>query len=78
VIPDHLIEAFFRGEATEGIRFGVNAAVRVSKGPHAGANGSVISLEQLDPEPVFLIELGDGSDLLIAQSDLEEITSTSS
>ncbi len=42
-----------------------------SAGPDAGKGGAVISLEKLEPEPYYLIELGDGSgDRLLAQSQL--------
>jgi len=72
VIPDHVIETFFRGEASHGVNFGVNAPVRVTKGAEAGKTGSVISLEDLEPEPTYLVELGeDGRDIKIKQSDLE-------
>jgi hypothetical protein len=37
-------------------------------------NGSLISLEAIAPEPTFMVELGDGGDVEVRQSQLNFIS----
>lgn len=53
-----------------GVSFGHNSAVLVVGGEHAGSAGSIVSVEQLGADPVYLVELGSGKDVAIAQSQL--------
>ena len=67
---DH--NAWFEGKSPPGGRFHHNDVVRIRSGPHAGAVGSLISVEGLDPEPTYLVELASGKgDVLQADSALE-------
>jgi hypothetical protein len=67
---DH--DAWFAGNAPPGGRFHHNESVRICSGPHAGAMGSLISVESLDPEPIYLVELASGKgDVLQADSTLD-------
>ncbi|XAL99354.1 hypothetical protein OT109_17460 [Phycisphaeraceae bacterium D3-23] len=67
---DH--NAWFEGESPPGGRFHHNDSVRILSGPHAGSFGSLISVEALDPEPTYLVELASGKgDVLQADSTLD-------
>ena len=49
----------------------VNDAVEVVDGENKGASGAVISIEQVTPEFIYLVEKGDGSgDLLVPLGSL--------
>jgi hypothetical protein len=54
----------------EGVAFLLNDTVRVVSGPNAGASGSVIAVEQLEPQVAYRVELGDGSEVTVAETDL--------
>nr|QEO74368.1 hypothetical protein [uncultured bacterium] len=55
-----------------GVAFGLNDSVRIKSGEHAGELASVISLESLEPSPVYLVELHSGrGDVEMAESGLE-------
>ena len=54
----------------KGVAFLHDDSVRIVSGEHRGAAGSVISLEAKDPEPRYLIELSDGTDAYVLQSEL--------
>jgi hypothetical protein len=47
-----------------------NDLVSVLRGEHAGNAGSVISVEELGKDPMYLIELESGIDALLPQSSL--------
>ena len=64
---------FFDGKPIEGVAFIHNQAVRVVVGPHAGQTGSLISLEAIEPVPIFLMELESGVDVLVKQTQIERI-----
>lgn len=53
-----------------GVSFEHNDTVIVVAGEHAGRAGSIVSIEALGSDPVFLVELGSGKDVDIAQSNL--------
>jgi len=61
-------------EPVEGVAFLLNDSVRVTTGPHAGSRGSVVSLVEATPAPVYLVELGNGKDARVHQSDLVTAT----
>lgn len=58
---------WFAGEEIAGVEYVLNDSVEIVEGEHAGEFAAVISLERLNPEPAFLIELGSGHDLLVPQ-----------
>ncbi len=62
--------AFFAHEPIDGVLFKHNDAVLVAAGEHAGQVGSLISIEDLGSDPVFLVEFGSGTDAYIQQSHL--------
>jgi ribosomal protein S4E len=53
-----------------GVRFEHNAYVHVVGGEHLGDAGSVVSVEQLGDDPVYLVELESNQDSSIPQSHL--------
>jgi SAM-dependent methyltransferase len=62
--------AFLAGERLPEVNFRHNDYVRVVTGPHAGVFGSLISVEQLGSDPVFVVELEVGGDAQVSQSAL--------
>jgi len=65
--------AFLGGEALPGVRYRHNDYVRVLEGPHSGDTGSLVSLEELGTDPLYLVELESQQDAAIRQSALELI-----
>lgn len=59
MVPEALERAFFAGERTETVRFGINDSVQVVSGEHAGRLGVVIALLTVDPSTEYLVEFGD-------------------
>ncbi|OHE82016.1 MAG: hypothetical protein A2X76_04615 [Lysobacterales bacterium GWF1_69_6] len=53
-----------------GVAFGHNDAVEIIGGELTGETGSIISVEQLGADPVYLVELGSGNDAVIRQAHL--------
>lgn len=64
-------KAWFLGTLPEGVLFSMCQTVRVVSGKQNGTIGEVISLYSLHPEPLYHVEAGDGSDIIIRQSGLE-------
>ena len=62
--------AFLSHEPLSGINFQHNAFVRVVGGEHVGDSGSLVSVEELGDDPVYLVELESNKDALIRQSCL--------
>ena len=61
-------DAWFSGENPVGVLYSLNQVVRVD----LNKTGSVISLIRVRPEPIYLVELTDGSDVEVYQSRLSE------
>jgi ribosomal protein S4E len=59
---------FFAHRPIAGVAFEHNDAVMVVGGDHAGDSGSIVSIEELGEDPIYLIELGSGDDVFIKQS----------
>jgi hypothetical protein len=62
---------WFSSQPIPGVAFDLNDSVRIKTGAHSGEIASVISLESLEPAPVYMVELADGTDLKVTESDLE-------
>lgn len=54
-----------------GVRFEHNDYVRVVTGPHAGETGSLVSINSVGDDPVFVLEAESNRDLVVRQSQLE-------
>lgn len=62
--------AFLAQELLPGVVFRHNEFVRVVAGANLGASGSLISVEEVGSDPVFVLELESGSDVLVRQSQI--------
>jgi hypothetical protein len=58
------------GESIAEVRYGLNDEVQIINGPNSGKTGVVSSLQQLQPEPGYVIETADGDNLAVMQSDI--------
>jgi ribosomal protein S4E len=67
---ENLRQTFLNRERVEGVEYQQNDYVRVTDGKYKGRSGSLISLEAIAPEPTFLVELEDGGDVEVRQSQL--------
>lgn len=65
-----LCQAFLNRERITGVEYQHNDYVRVIDGPHQGKNGSLVSLLTIETEPRFLVELEEGGDIELRQSQL--------
>jgi hypothetical protein len=66
-------ERWLAGKAIPGVKSGLNDAVRVVAGPSCGSVGAVISFAAVVPDPMYLVELGAGGDVQLAQSQLAQL-----
>jgi hypothetical protein len=74
MIPDDVSEDFYAGRKNERVRFSVNDGVEVLSGRHKGKVCAVITIEEVEPEVIYLVESGDnGSFLREAQRNLRPI-----
>jgi hypothetical protein len=53
-----------------GLAFEHNASVAAIDGEYIGRSGSIISIEEFGDDPVYLVELESGVDVLIRQTQL--------
>jgi hypothetical protein len=65
-----LCQAFLNRESVPGVEYQHNDYVRVIDGPHRGKSGSLVPLVAIGTEPRFLVELEDGGDIELQQSQL--------
>jgi hypothetical protein len=74
-IPADIEKAFFSGKRTAKTRFAVNDSVRVLDSEASDTFGSVVAIVELEPEPVYLVELGSApyGDLKVLESALEQV-----
>ncbi len=73
-VPKPVDEAFYSEKRTDDVPFSVNDSVEIVSGPHVGSVGAVISVESLQPEVTFLVELGpDGTDVIVSAASLRAI-----
>jgi hypothetical protein len=65
-------QRWFSLKPTEGVQFGLNDSVQITAGKHCGEGGAVISLLSVSPV-IYLVELGSGRGVEVAEFDLELI-----
>lgn len=63
-------QAFLNRESVVGVEYQHNDYVCVIDGPYHGKNGSLVSLLAIETEPTFLVELEEGGDIELRQSQL--------
>lgn len=68
--PTEIQRRWMDREPVEGVAFVLNDSVTIASGPNAGSRGAVVSLVTATPEPQYVVELGDGSDMQLPQSAL--------
>jgi hypothetical protein len=66
----NLQQAFLNRESIANVEYQQNDHVGIIAGQYKGINGSLISLEAVVPEPTYLVELEEGGDVEIRQSQL--------
>jgi len=62
---------FLAHKPIKGVRFEHNDYVRIVAGEHKGKNGSLVSIEDLGEDPLYLLELETGSDVHVRQAQIE-------
>lgn len=74
MIPDKIQNDFYSGVRSELIKYCINDSVQVLNGKNKGLKCAVISVEQIEPEVVYLVESGkDGSMFTEVQTNLDSI-----
>ena len=63
--------------SVSGVTFKFRQRVMVIAGTHKGKTGELVSLHDLDPEPMFHMETPDSGDILVRQSEIELIEAES-
>ena len=58
------------GDTIPGVSFKMQEDVEIVSGPLRGTVGELISLYELEPEPVYHLETRDGRDLHVRQSEI--------
>lgn len=66
-------QAFLNREEIVGVLFIHNDYVRVVSGELSGSFGSLVTVLELEPEPLFILELETGFDVRVRQSEIELI-----
>jgi hypothetical protein len=67
-------EAFMRYSLSSGVEYVLNDSVEITGGDSKGLKGAVISIDSVNPEVIFMIELGDGRFVNVPQRLLKIIT----
>ncbi|MBA3671453.1 MAG: hypothetical protein H0W68_05455 [Gemmatimonadaceae bacterium] len=63
-------DRWLAGEPLDGVAFGHHASVCIMRGAHDGCVGRVTLLMSLGDDPLYLVTLGDGTDIRVRQSAL--------
>ena len=73
-IPIELQNAFYAGKRSDLVKFIINDAVVITSGENEGCRGAIISIEEVEPEVVYLFERGDsGASFLVPQRWLKRL-----
>lgn len=65
-----LSQAFLNQAPIEGVTYSHNDYVEIVSGTHEGKFGSLVTVLQLMPEPLFVLELESGIDVEVLQSQI--------
>ncbi|GLQ98167.1 hypothetical protein GCM10007863_25870 [Dyella mobilis] len=68
-----ICQAFLNREAIPGVRFMHNDYVQVVSGELAGSFGSLVTIVELHPDPLLVLELETGCDVKVRQSAVKLI-----
>jgi hypothetical protein len=69
-LTPEIANKWLAGESIAEVRYGLNDEVQIINGPNSGKTGVVSSLQQLQPEPGYVIATADGDNLAVMQSDI--------
>jgi len=64
---------WFAGEKIEGVDFYLNDPIDIVGDENKGSKGSIISLEAMEPEPMYLVESSGGDNVFIKQSSIKNL-----
>jgi ribosomal protein S4E len=68
------VQAAWRaGNPVAGVNFAHDDLVTILAGEHTGNVGSLVSIEQLEPEVVYLVEIDSGFNVPAKQSEIERV-----
>jgi len=70
-LSPELQAAWRAGKPVGGVNFSHDDLVTILTGAHAGNVGSLVSIEQLEPEVVFQVEIDSGFNVVARQADIE-------
>lgn len=74
MIPDKKNDDFYAGRRNEQVKHCINDGVKVLSGANKGKLCAVISIEEIEPEVIYLLERGDnGAFIREAQKNLQPI-----
>jgi hypothetical protein len=62
------------GGSVPGVSFKIQEDVQVVAGPYTGIAGELISLYEIEPEPIYHLETRDGGDIHVRQSDIVAVS----
>lgn len=68
-----IIDLWMQQENIPAASFRMNDSVEVVEGDLSGEKGCLISLIELEPEPMYLVEISDGSEVRLEESQLKPI-----
>lgn len=72
MIPDKYENDFYSSKRGEIVKFSINDSAEITSGPFKGVGCAVISIEQIEPEVIFLVERGDnGAFFKVKQTELQ-------
>ena len=69
-ITSEIDELWFNFKPIPGVKFFLNDSIEIIKGENIGEKGFVISLIEIHPEPRYLVELTNGKDEIVLESQL--------
>ena len=67
------LQDFLANRLVSGVPLALNDYVNVIEGDHAGDSGSVVNLEEVGADPIYLVELESGEHVLVAGSHLQPV-----
>lgn len=70
-ISSDILNAWRARQPVPGVNFGFDDLVTLLGGEHAGNVGSLVSIEQIEPEVVFMVEIDTNFVVPARQSEIE-------
>ena len=67
------LQDFLANRPVSGVPLALQDYVNVIEGDHAGDSGSVVNLEEVGTDPIYLVELESGKHVLVAGSHLQHV-----